>query len=294
MTIPRKHHYLPQVHIKKFEHKNGYNLFLKEENKIINKKLSVDIFSVKDLNSTLDEDGNIDHISVEQKLADQWDSKFNFHLNILSSWIIESIEQKNYSDIQINSSLKFFFEYGLLGYMRARKQDRDFNDSIINSILEFKELIPDIEALVSLDEQTEMGKSELKDILNLSTNLADEWNKKLKFPVPSTTEFPMLVPERLICDFFITLTPPFYLPDCTAIIIKSKETIEHQNKNLNKIVSVGIPLTQELFIQIRDKDFFPFDSTGLYSIEKERTESINDQLIFHAFKQVLVSKDFEF
>lgn len=299
MSTPRKHHYVPQVHIKKFEHQNGYSVFIKQENKIISKKLSNDIFAVKDLNSSLDEDGNIDHVSVEQTLADQWDSPFKSHFDILDSWISESIQQNDYSNISIEASLKFFFEYGLMGHLRSIRQNREFNDLTINSILEFEELIPDIDSIELSDsnfsnEQIEIGKSIIKNLINLSTDTANQWNEKLKFPAPSATELPMLVPEKLICDFFITSTPPFYLPDCTAIILKSEEeTFKYKNQNINKIMSVGIPLTQHLFIQIRNKDFFPNDKTDLYLIEKERTDEINNQLIFHSFGQVLVSDNFK-
>lgn len=299
MSTPRKHHYVPQVHIKKFEHQNGYSLFIKEENKIISKKLPNDIFAVKDLNSSLDEEGNIDHTSIEQTLADEWDSQFNPHLDILLSWICEVIEQNGNSNISIEASLKFFFEYGLMGHLRSIRQNREFNDLTINSILEFKELIPDIDSIdlsdsIFSNEQIEIGKSMIKKLINLSTDTANQWNDKLKFPVPSATKLSMLVPERLICDIFFTNTPPFYLPDCTAIIMKSKETVEYKNQNINKIISVGIPIAQKLFIQIRDKDFFPNEDSNIYIIEKEETNDINNQLISHSFKQILVSEDFKF
>lgn len=298
MSIPRKHHYVPQVHIKRFEHSDGYTVFIKDKKKLISKKSSHDIFAIKDLNSSLDENGNIDHTSIELSLGEIWDNKFNSHLQSLLSWIKDSIEQNNYSKIPIEESLKFFFEYGLMGYMRSIRKKREFNDSIINSILELKELIPhiyevDLSNLEFTKEQTEIGREGIKDFINLSTNLATEWQNKLKFPAPSAIELPMLIPDNLVGDIFVSKAPPFYLPDCTAIILKSEKTSEYQNRNINKIVSISLPLTQNVFIQIRNKDFFPSDSTDLFSIGKERTEEINNQLINYAFEQVLVAKEFK-
>jgi len=297
MSTPRKHHYVPQVHIKKFEHQNGYSLFIKEENKIISKKLSDDIFAVKDLNSSLDEDGNIDHTSVEQTLSERWESKFNTHLNILISWITESIKHKEYSDNPIKDSLKFFFEYGLMGHFRVIRQNRKFNESIIEPLLDFEELFQDIDDLDNSNselskEELELGKLELKNFITLTTKFAQNLNDNLKYPVPLPTEIPMFVPEGLICDFIITISPPYYLPDCTSIILRSEETFEYQNRKMNKIISIGIPIKDNLYIQIKNKDFFPNETTEIHIIEEERTREINQHLMKNALNQILVSQDF--
>ncbi|MCC6702636.1 MAG: DUF4238 domain-containing protein [Fluviicola sp.] len=63
MSIPSKHHYIPQVHIKKIDVGKGYFVYHKEEGKVIHKKSTTDIFVIKDLNTSLNEDGDIDHSS---------------------------------------------------------------------------------------------------------------------------------------------------------------------------------------------------------------------------------------
>ena len=65
--------------------------------------------------------------------------------------IEDSIENNRHSTIIIDESIEFFFEYGLIGYQRALKQSSEFNDSILKPILEFEEVLPELDDL-SIDE----------------------------------------------------------------------------------------------------------------------------------------------
>jgi hypothetical protein len=298
MSIPRKHHYVPQVHIRKFKEENGYFVFRKTDNKLINFKSSSNFFVAKDLNSTLNDEGEIDHETAESEFEKIWDGKFNCHFNIISSWIVESIKNNCNSSIRIEESIKFFFEYGLIGYQRALKQSQEFNDSILNPILEFEELLPELEDLELDDfklseEEFKMGIDSYKDFIILITNHVKTSQELLKYPVPIATELKMLIPENCSCDIILSKNSSFFLPDCTAIILKSEETMKYQDRDINKIVSVGIPISSGIYLQIRNKEFFSDHETDLYAWNIEKVDEWNEEIIRHSFNQTLVSENFK-
>ena len=67
MSVPRKHHYVLQAHIRKFKGEIGYFVFRKSDNKLINFKSSSNFFVTKVLNSSLNDKGEIDHITTESE-----------------------------------------------------------------------------------------------------------------------------------------------------------------------------------------------------------------------------------
>lgn len=297
MSIPRKHHYIPQVHLKKFDVGKGYFVYHKEEGKVIHKKYTTDIFVIKDLNTSLNEEGDIDHSSLEKELEDKWDSRFNQHFDIIVAWLIDSVEKIRYSEIPINDSLKYFFEYALIGYQRSLKGDTEFNRSVLEPIIDFKEIISDLDDLNLEDtsltkEQLDLGVESIKDFIHLMTGHVSALQDKLKFPVPIATGLEMLVPDKLVCDFIVSAEGSFYLPDSTAIILKSEEGFDYQNIRINKVVSVGIPISSNLFLQIKSKEFFPNEKTDIYSFKQERVNEVNKTLLNASKKQILVDEFF--
>jgi hypothetical protein len=68
-NIPRKHHYVPQIHIQKFKTNDGYHLYLKDKNTFAPATNSNSFFFKKDLNSNFDFTLNeINHHDVEISL----------------------------------------------------------------------------------------------------------------------------------------------------------------------------------------------------------------------------------
>ncbi|MCP4521640.1 MAG: DUF4238 domain-containing protein [Cytophagales bacterium] len=79
MSIPKRHHYVPRVHIRKFKSNEGYYLLMKQAGIIKNPKSSNHFFVKKELNTIADSEGNKDHKTFEKELADKWDNKFNYY-----------------------------------------------------------------------------------------------------------------------------------------------------------------------------------------------------------------------
>lgn len=297
MTIPRKHHYVPQTHIKKFECERGYFVYHKDIDKIIPKKSSNDIFVVKDLNTSIDENGDLDHISVENEFGEKWDSKFNFHFDLVTSWIQDSVENNKCYQVDIYDSLIYFFEYALIGFHRSQKKDKEFNESVLGPIRDFAELIPELDNLdlsgINYNkDEIEIGLSSIKDFINLATTNVAEWQDKLRFPAPIATSLRMLVPSEISCKFYISLDKSFYLPDTTAIISLSEEEFEYQNRKINKIALVGIPISSRVYLQIKNRELFTDEKTGIYIYDNDDVDVLNNKIFSHAKKEVLVNEDF--
>lgn len=296
-TIPRKHHYVPQAHIQKFRNEDGYFVYNKNSNSVYNKKDS-EIFVIKDLNSMMVDDGEIDHQSLEAELAETWDAKFTPHHDQILRWILDSFEQGELSRIDIDGTLRYFFEYALVGYQRYMKSRKDFNDSTMNSIIELRELESaideaDLSGIDALFENVELGKKGLINFIKLIADFAEKSQQKLKFPAPITTDLQMFLPPNISCDVVLSKNQPFYLPDCTAMIQKSDESFEYQGKQLKKIALVGIPISSSVFLMIRNNEFFPEHQTSLIHMEDDDVIEINSHIISNAYKQVVVCRGFK-
>lgn len=297
MTIPRKHHFLPQAHIRKFKSEKGYFLYLKNQKKVIPKKSSTDIFAVRDLNSSLNDDGKIDHLKNEYEFEKKWDSKFNSHYDSIVDWILDSIENDSYSSNDIQKSIQYFFEYTLIGYQRSKKQEESFNDSVLAPYLESKELIPfidsaDLSDSEYSDEHLRLGKDSLISFIELASETMMKWKSNLKYPAPIASELDMLVPEKLVCEVYISTNERFYLPDRTGLIVKSQDTFIYNKLQINKIALIGLPLNPYVFLRIKNSETFPTAKTGIYTFNSEQVKRINSNIIASAGSQVLVGESF--
>lgn len=297
MSEPRKHHYVPQVHINKFKSIDGFFVYFKADGKVINKKSSTDVFETKDLNSTLDENGQIEHKSMETKLAKKWDDNFNYHHDAIIDWICDSIDSNTCSNIDIQNSLRFFFEYALVGFMRGKKRDKKFNEYMVNELLEYSEFADEIEAFdfseSNLSEfQISEGRKAFRYFSELITNYISERKKKLKFPLPIAEEMDYFMPDKFVCDVIIAREGSFFLPDTTSIIEASDMKRKYLDFEINQIKYVGIPINSKVFLQIKNHELFPDSSSDIYSFSKERVDEINQRIIKFSSDYVLINSDY--
>ena len=128
VSNPRKHHYIPQVHLKKFNLGEGYHVLHKDQNKITTYKSAKSFFHVRDLNTTIDLlSHEIDPKSVEQELTNKWDNLFNHHYNAINNIIVQNVTTN------ISDTYKYFFEYGLVTHFRSLKQVKTYNPNSVDT-----------------------------------------------------------------------------------------------------------------------------------------------------------------
>lgn len=288
MNIPKRHHFVPQAHIRKFESAQGYFLLLKNEAEIKNPKSSADFFVKKELNTISNENGDKDHKTFEDELSIKWDNQFNNYYNSVLDNLI------NLKEIPCDT-LKFFFEYSLIGLMRRKKMEKSFNDDF----LEFKEVIPGLIDLMDSDkldlskfteEEQKDGIDHFKKFLNEMISF-DSRQSKMKYRALIPSEAKMLVPDNLTCDIFFCEENGFILPDCSATIISSNETMNWNSLNINKVSCVGIPLNPRLFLQIKNNDIHPGEINKIFIANEGLIQHVNENLLSSSFSQV-VGADF--
>lgn len=293
MSIPRKHHYLPRVHIRKFKTDKGYFLFFKDKNKLLEISSSENIFVTKDLNSTIDENtGEIDHKRVEDELTALWDNNFNYHYdNIINNLLYFSTQKEVIIDL-IQDSLKFFFEYSIIGNFRQKKLTKQYNETTFSWFDDFEDYIEDISNIK--DEITNMSKEEISSAISglehFNLSMGDYINKlkeKLKFPAPTITEVKKYVPSECSCYILLARDSSFILPDCTAMVNYSETKFKWDNFDVKRIDSIGIPIHPNIYLQIKNNEANDNKSTEIYLLDKERVNEINQNLARLAHNQFL-------
>lgn len=120
MSKPRNHHFVSQVHIKKFFNTNRKKIFVYDKvlNNLYFKTTTKSLFSEKDLNTKFD-NGSQDFESLENDLNQFFEKDFSEHFLIIKKFI----EELNYSE-KVNNALFYFAKYGIIGEIRNPKEKK--------------------------------------------------------------------------------------------------------------------------------------------------------------------------
>lgn len=298
MSVPKKHHYIPRVHISKFKSENGYFYFLKDKNKLLKKSSNRDIFSVKFMNSQIDENSNTtDHSSIEKELSDKWDGPFNSHLDKILKLIDDSTLTGFINIEPIKESIKFFYEYSIVTRLRCLKQTEEYNSSVFDfeELINLKEEFKNEELDIALPGHTNDDIVKLfgsiENLFQPLTNYVSKSIKELRFPAPTATEVKILVPKKCSIDIFLTKDDSFILPDVCTLAVESDSKLLWHNIEIPNICSIGFPLTKDIFIQIKNNDIVDEDSNGIYILEKEEVMKLNKRLFKSALNCVLFDSE---
>jgi hypothetical protein len=291
MSIPRKHHYVPVTHIEHFKSDEGYFLGIKLSKEIHNKKSATSFFKTRDLNSSIDERTEaVDHKRVEDELNSQWDGPFQIHHDKMVQWISDSLDRSQISEIDINDTLQFFFEYTIIGYFRRAKLTKQYSESS-SEILESLDCVID-----TLDSETlEENISPYSEFIEFARNFKQKAiryqevsEQNLRYPTPTPVRIKELVPRDCSVDVFIIIdNDSFILPDTTGTFLKSDKTIKVKGLDIHQVSSVGIPISSNIFIQIKNNDLRPEEENNIAIPKPEKVDYINDLLYSTAIHQVV-------
>ena len=125
--MSKRHHYVPQVHIKKFSSTSGFYVLIKKNKLIVNPKSSKDIFVKTNLNTSSNLLG-VKNDDLEKTLTNKWDSKFSTHYKE----VINHLEEPH--KISQDSRI-FLFNYAIVSWVRTRKKDKNLNEQYYSSLL---------------------------------------------------------------------------------------------------------------------------------------------------------------
>jgi len=133
MSIPRNHHYVSRVLSNKFLSKdNRIYRYSKSNNKVTSVNSTTGLFSQRDLNTAIDENGNFDYISVEEQLNTCFEKDFPKYYDIIVSAVSAGfVSGKKIPDSQyITEAAKGIIEMGFIGRSR-HPLDMQHNQNVI-------------------------------------------------------------------------------------------------------------------------------------------------------------------
>jgi hypothetical protein len=177
-------------------------LYHKSSGRIQEKSTTKSLFSEKDLNSIVLEDGTIDHGTVEINLNQNFETDFKEHYDIIMD-TLNTVQTKQ--PLNILNSVKYLMRIGLIGEMRTPKDQKERHEYIMGA---FKQV-------------TDGASEEIKKSLEVHEQMVSVVKSK------SPVDFDKVVDGviELMGDimYAILLAPKgeyFLLPDCTSISLR--------------------------------------------------------------------------
>lgn len=281
MSIPRKHHFLPRVHLRKFKSDKGYNLFDKSKGCFYYPKSSAEIFRKKDLNTAIDENtGEVDYSTLEIELANKIDSNFNQHLKTVSDAIVKS-SSINVSNIQ--ECLLFFFQYAAIGNLRRMKLNKSYHENAFDFLDEMEGLKKFI------INSNEVENNALKDLENFENAFRNyqSMTREVPYPIPISTDLGSFLPSHCECNIFIANHGNFILPDSTAIMYKSDKLIDYYGISYPAIKSIALPLTPNILIEVINVDTIENSQLVISALDLNRVVNVNAKLLESSYLQCI-------
>ena|SRR5690554_3116314 len=229
MSKPKNHHFVSQVHIKKFFNKKEGKIYVYD--KILEnfyfKETTKSLFSEKNLNTKFD-NGLKDFESLENDLNQFFETDFTTHyLNIQ-----KFVEDFNYSK-EVNNSLIYFAKYGAIGEIRTPRHKQSVEDTIFKAFTELSE-----NSTAEFKNEVEQAFSYKKEIKYINSIQYSEFADKI-ISLMGDLIFRIEIP-RDKNDFFL-------LPDFCAANVREKINI-YFNPDVKEIAYIGLPLSSKIYI----------------------------------------------
>lgn len=274
MSVPRNHHFVSQVLIKKFlDEKKTLYTYSKKDNCINEKPYGRFDFAEKDLNSFFGDNDELDHKTIEDNLNKYFENDFNKHYDLLLSGL------KNNDFKNTQNSLKFLIRMGVIGEMRT-----------LDDKLETKHIF----------------FSSMQKVMNtFSIDENNGFNAYVK--KHSTSKNVTGIDYNEICDKIIDLMGEiiysvcyapkdnyFFLPDNSAIQIRSKrETIRKLPNGktaintISPITTIIIPINSHVLIIAESLEICPKNENSVNQLSKKDLILFNKLFIEHSRDKVI-------
>jgi hypothetical protein len=273
MSIPRNHHYVSQVLIRKFiDNFNNLYTYSKEGSCFEEKILTRFDFAEKDLNSTINKYGEVDHSTVEETLNRHIETDFNTHYDK----IITAITTENYSDI--NTAMEYLMRMGAVGDMRTPQHQIESQNSILGTFrMLYEHSSDEIKAQI---EQFENHTSGIKN--KLPIDYKEISDKILE-----------IMGEKIYSILKSPINDYFFLPDCSSVVIRSQleeDTILNGELLLNPSRPIGtiiFPINSKVVIVAQSAKICPQKSHGIYDLSSETVAGYNKMFLDAARDKVI-------
>lgn len=258
MSIPKNHHYVSEVHIKKFfnETENKIYVYDKIKHNHFNKITTKSLFSERFSNSKFT-NGEIEHSTLELDLNLNFEQDFKKHFQEIQSFIAHRKITP-----EIGNALYYFAKYGVIADMRTPRFKQQLDDTIFDALSTISanatsELKDDIDQMFDF-------KNEVKYSNNLVySDLAD----KLLEPMGELI-FRVQIPKE-DADYYI-------LPDIAAATSRAKIN-KYFNPDVEEIAYIGIPLSSKIYLHFQSEKLFAENkpSSGIVFSTTQNVETLN-------------------
>lgn len=278
MSVPKNHHFLSKVLLKKFLDSEGrLNYYSKSEKCVTNKEYSRFDFAELYLNSKVSDNGEIDHKSVEDNLNINFERDFNEHYDLLMT----ALEKDNHESL--TNSIKFLIRLGIIGDIRTPEHQKETQNLIFGAFEEAAELL-----------KADNIRQELQEFQERVSPVKNKLPVDYKKIVEQT--------EKLMgsCIYSIFIAPEneyFFLPDNSAVIIRSKlePDIEFNGKILESvsrpISTVIFPINSQTIIVSQSAKICHQKSHGIYNLKSAVVYDYNKMFLDSARDKVICANN---
>lgn len=268
MSNARNHHYVSQVVIKKFVSKDSksYFLFDKNKNMFFSKRSSKSIFSHKDLNTLINQNGHIDFNTVEEELSKKFENQFNSKYQN----VVNAIETRNMSEISKNVELLLM---GALISNFKTPAGKVSKDLVLNNVL----------SVLGLNKNIFIPFSRLSEYQNSYFNLA-----KGMFDLMGEIVISIYI-APLDCYYFLSDTYSANLRIEDEDIIVDNE-IEYVQR-LNPVSVAMFPINSRFLIVCQSKRCSPVQESKIYSADAEMVKGFNRVFYNYAVSTILCENE---
>ncbi|REC62524.1 hypothetical protein DRF65_10565 [Chryseobacterium pennae] len=256
MSIPRNHHYISQVHIKKFfNRQNEIYLYNKSSRLFQTKKSSKRIFSEKDLNTKY-ENGVNDYTTIEQQLNQYYENDFESYYG----HILRLITDKKVNT-EVQKAIIYFARYGAIANFRNPTYKINLENIFFNA------LSPVMNNAVD----------------GLKNSFYDYFNKRGDSKYLGGDDYLLLGNEiisKMGLIYFIIEVPEdkddyFILPDFGAATHRKKINT-YFNPDIEEIAYISLPLSSNIYIHFySEKHPEGINTSGIKKLNSEQMYYIN-------------------
>lgn len=271
MSTPKNHHYVSRV---------LSNNFLSLEGRIyryskVNRRISAlhstkGLFSKQHLNTTIDDEGNVDHLSVERSISNHFEKDFPRHYKVIMDMLAQGHEiGKTIPNSEtIIDAVKRIIEMGFIGKARHPLDMYNSQNAIFNAMMNLA---------------NGLGGDLRKSMLAHFINKANASNKiPLDYPALSNRMAELMGATT----YSIMLAPNehyFLLPDCTATTkrFKMKDNFGEEEVFINPGMVVGLvimPINSKVILTATQTEFSPDHGNGTYILSEKLTRDYNKAL----------------
>ncbi|MGZ4054948.1 MAG: DUF4238 domain-containing protein [Bacteroidia bacterium] len=283
------HHYVSQVLSRKFFNSDKttyqYNKTTKRTKKLRSTK---SLFSVKHLNTKLDEEGNIDYSSTEDTLNRYFETDLNKHYNRIIAIVNgdNKVGELIPNSENVIESMQFLIGMGIIGEMRTPWHMTEAAETIFAPLLMI----------------AEGATEELRNNILGYRNMLSGFINKIPLDFKEIKDgVAQLMGETTYSIYTAPKDHYFILPDCTSRIKRYKlveDDIIDGQTYINPQMSIGMvimPLNSKIIISANARKLITTNNGahGLYKLKPEVANDFN-LILYEAARQGVVCENEEY